>query len=181
VSAPRPITPRLLAVGSALVVAGLAMWALYVKQSRSESHAYSHDGTPPNYVRLVAGDTYSIAIHGGVAREAELGLDPAVLQCTAARSGEAPGSLQLDAHDANTKATDEIASFVSEVSGEVHIECAQVGAVYVDDAADAPFDWSGVWLVFASLALVIGLPLTVSALRGTTVSAGSGAEYYEVE
>jgi hypothetical protein len=181
VSAPRPITPRLLAIGGAMVVAGLAMWALYVKQSRSESHAYSHDGRPPGYVRLVAGDTYSIAIHGGVAREAELGLDPAALQCTAAHPGEAPGALQLDAHDGNTKATNEIATFASDISGQVHIECAQIGAVYVDDASDAPFDWSGVWLVLTSLALVIGVPLTLSALRGTTVSAGFGREHDEVE
>lgn len=178
---PRPIAPRPLSVGAILVFAGLAMWALYVQQSRGESHAYSPDGKPANYVQLVAGHTYSIAIHGGVAREAELGLDPAALQCTAARSGEAPGSLEVDAYDANTKATNAIASFVSQVSGEVHVECTQVGAVYVDDAADAAFDWSGVWLVFASLALVVGLPLTLSALRGTTISAGPSSEYDEVE
>lgn len=181
VTAPRPITPRLLALGSVLVVIGLASWALYVKQSGGEAHAYNDSGKPANYVQLVAGKTYSIAIHGGVAREAELGIDPAALQCTVTRPGAGPASLHVQPQDASTKAINEIATFVSDVSGQVHVECAGIGTVYVDDAVGAPFDWSGTWLVLASLALVIGLPLTLAALRGTTVSAGAAGDYDEVE
>ena len=161
--------PRAALAGPLLVLIGLACWALYVQRSHSEPHAYSHGTNPPSHVRLVAGDTYQISIHGGVRREQQLGLDPAALQCTAARSGQVPGALRLAVvEQRDSKANDQIASFVSAISGAVQVQCTGIGAVYVDDAADAPFDWSGTWLVLASLALLIGLPLTLSVLRGTT-------------
>jgi hypothetical protein len=165
VSRPRPRTPAALIAGAILVAAGLGCWALYVKQTGNGGHSYDRGGSPASSVRLVAGETYTISIHGGVDREVELGLDPAALQCTAALGGQVPGALDIVAQSRDSKATNEIASFVSSIRGDVQIQCGGVGAVYVDDAEDAPFDSSGVWLVLASLALVIGLPLTLSGLR----------------
>lgn len=165
-SAPRPPSPRLLITGAALILLGLAAWALYAVQSGREPHAYTAGGDPPNYVKVAAGHTYRLAIPGGVKREIALGVQPSTLQCTAAAPGQAPGALPVTAAQTDTKATDEIGSFVSTVTATVHIECDRVGAVYVDNASDSAFDWSGVWLVLAALALVIGIPLTLSALRG---------------
>jgi hypothetical protein len=152
------------------VIAGLASWALYVNQAGSERHSYSRGANPPTYVRLVAGNSYSIAIHGGVDREVQLGVDPSTLLCTAALPNQSPGALDVVTEQQDSKATDRIATFVSAISGSVQIQCNGIGAVYVDDAADAPFDVSGVWLVLASLALLIGLPLTLSGLRRPTVA-----------
>ena len=178
--------PRASLAGPLLVLVGLGCWALFVQRSHSEAHAYSHGANPPTYVRLVAGQTYQISIHGGVRREADLGVDPATLQCTALRPGQAPGALRLQVEDSNTKANNQIASFVSAISGDVQIQCTGIGAVYVDDAANSPFDWSGVWLVLASLGLLIGVPLTVSLLRNTTAPGDESAlpaadEYDQVE
>jgi hypothetical protein len=160
------MTQRRVLAGPLLVIVGIVCWALYVKQSHSQAHAYSHGANPPSYVRLVAGHTYQISIHDGVRRETELGVDPAALQCTAARPGQAPGPLRLTVEDSSTtKATNQIASFVSSITGSVQVQCAGFPAVYVDDAADASYDWSGAWLVLASLALLAGLPLTLSLLR----------------
>jgi hypothetical protein len=159
--------PRRLIAGTLLVLVGLASWVLYLTQSGgAEQHSYNRAGHPPADVRLVEGGAYSIAIHGGVDREIRLGLDPASLQCTAAPPGRAAVALELSTQGKDTKATNEIATFYSPVSGSVRVRCSGIGAVYVDDAEDASYDWSGVWLVLASVALAVGIPLGLSGLRG---------------
>ena len=164
-SAPRPASVRLLVTGTVLVLVGFLSWALYAVQSGREAHAYTAGDAPPAYVQVTAGHTYRISIAGGVKRETQLGVQASTLQCTAAAPGQAPGALSVTPEQTGTKATDQIGSFDATFSGQVHIECDRVGPVYVDNATDAGFDWSGLWLVLASLALVIGLPLTLSAVR----------------
>jgi hypothetical protein len=164
-SVPRSRLPRSLVAGPLLIILGLVCWALYVRQTNSEHHAYAHGGNPPTYVQIHAGKSYGIAIHGGVQREIRLGLAPGSVQCTAARRGQSPGPLDVTAETQDTKATDRIASFVSGINGVVHVECSGIGAVYLDDADDAAYDWSGFFLILASLALLTGLPLALSGLR----------------
>ncbi|HKC26558.1 MAG TPA: hypothetical protein VKB75_00975 [Jatrophihabitans sp.] len=171
---PRPRATRTLVVALLLVAAGLGFWALYVKQSGAGRQAYSRGGAPADYVQVVAGKTYGLAVPGGVSREAQLGVNPSALQCTASSPGRAPGALSIAAEKSDTKATDRIATFDSTITGRVHIECAGLGTVYVDNSADAPYDWSGVCLLLAVLTLVIGLPLLLSALR--SLSAGADGE-----
>jgi hypothetical protein len=163
----RPTLPRALVAGTIVVIAGLAVWALYVMQANRESHSYSRGGVAPATVQLKAGTTYGIAIRGGVGREIALGLNPATLQCTATEQGHAPGPLQVNAESQDTKATDRIGSFVADFKGRVHVACTGIRAVYIDNAEDAGFDWSGVWLVLASILLAVGLPLVLSGLRRT--------------
>lgn len=160
-----PAAPRALAVGALLVVLGVLCWLLYAVQAGTEQHSYAAGGPPPNYVRVVSGHTYWIAIPGGVRAESGAGLDPAKLQCTATSPGEAPGPLDVAAETGDSKAIDQIGSFVAQVSARVHVDCTGIGSVYVDNAADAGTDWSGVWLVLASILLAIGLPVTLAALR----------------
>lgn len=174
--------PRSLAAGIVLVLVGLGAWALYLSTSGgSARHSYDRGGHPPAYVKLLTGHSYEIAIHGGVNREVRLGLDPTALGCTVARTGAAARSLQLSAENTQTKALNTIATFVSPVSGvQVQVQCNGIGAVYVDDAEGSSFDWSGLWLVVTSIALVVGLPLALSGLRGAAVPsaavpAGAGA------
>lgn len=163
--------PGLLVVGGLLVLAGLLSWALYALSAGHERHSYTHGGNPPTYVDLVAGRTYHLAISGGSRTEQEHGLDPAKLQCSATAAGGEPAALDVVA-ETNTKAIDRIGSFTADRSGSFRVTCAGIGPVYVDDAEDAGFDWSGLWLVIASAALVVGLPLALAGLRQRpTVSA----------
>jgi hypothetical protein len=148
-----------------LIIVGLLSWILYVVRAGDERHAYAHGGAPPDYVEVHSGHTYWIAIPGGVHTESDEGLDPSALRCTAAISGQGPTPLVLSAEGTQSKATDQIASFVAGLSAQVHVDCTGIGSVYVDNAADAGTDWSGLWLVLAGLALAIGLPLTLSGLR----------------
>lgn len=160
-------TPIAAIAGAVLILAGLGFWALYVQASADEPHAYARGGAPPQYVQVEIGKTYRIAVRGGVATLAAAGLEPGNLSCTAARPGQGPGALNLSFETNDTKATNDVASFVAAMNARLHVECAGIGAVFVDNAEDAAVDWSGLWLVLATLALVVGTPLILSALRGT--------------
>jgi hypothetical protein len=177
VTAPRPPLPRTLLAGALLVLVGFASWVLYAVQSRGEAHSFAPGKVPPAYVRLERGHTYWISVPDGVRAVTAAGLDPKHLQCTASGAGQAPGSLPVSGEPADTKLITRIASFVAGFSGSVHVECAGLGAVYVDNAADAAYDWSGLELVLTSLALAVGLPLTLSGLRslGRAKGAPDGA------
>lgn len=167
-----------------LVLAGLVSWALYINTSGDEPHAYSRGGRPPAYVRVVPAASYRLAIRGGVRKEIELGFDPASLSCTANRPGEVPGALKVSPEtkggNDNGGPINDIGSFVSTIRGMVHVACAGLGPVFVDNAAGAAYDWSGLWLVLASLALIIGGPLVLSVLRApatrTTDSQDQGVD-----
>jgi hypothetical protein len=165
VTAPRPPLPRALLAGGLLVLVGFASWILYAVQSRGEAHSYAPGKAPPTSVRLERGHTYWLSIPDGVRGVTAAGFDPTHLRCTAARVGQAPVALSVSGESRDTKLTTRIASFIAQSTESVHIECTGIGAVYVDNATDAKYDWSGLALVLASLALAVGLPLTLSGLR----------------
>jgi hypothetical protein len=147
-----------------LVLAGLAFWAMYAVQSGRERHAYAHGGAPAQYAHLVAGKTYWLAVPGGVTHLDKVGVQVSTLECTGAGAGQAPGPLEITPQAKDSKATDQIASFVAGTTADLHIECDRLGAVFVDGPGNG-FDWSGLWLVLASLLLVVGIPLTLSGRR----------------
>lgn len=167
--------------GVALVFVGLVSWVIYGFQAGRENHSYKPHGAPPSAVRVQAGHTYWLAVPGGVSALREAGVDPTALTCTGAAPGQAPGQLQVtpvvSSQSPDTRFTNRFGSFVAASSGSLRIQCNDIGAVYVDNPAGAPFDWSGFWLVTASLALVVGLPLTLAALRDL----GRAGEQHEIE
>lgn len=167
-SALRPSKPRGSGVGVLLIALGALCWLLYAIQSGREQHAYAHGGAPPNYVQLEAGQQYWIAIPGGVRSEVSAGLDPANLKCTLTRPDGNAEELTLAVENSDSNATDQIASFIADTSGQRHVDCTGIGSVYVDNAVDSGTDWSGVWLVLASVLLAIGFPLTLAALRAAS-------------
>jgi hypothetical protein len=165
VSAPRAGSVRALVCGIVVVLAGTACWALYGVQAGREHRAYTHGGAPPAYVQLNAGHTYWLSVPGGVRHLDKVGVQVSSLQCTAAEAGQTPVALSVTPQSKGTKATDEIASFFAGITGRVHIECAGTGAVFVSGGSADGFDWSGLWLILASVLLVIGIPLTLSGRR----------------
>lgn len=148
-----------------LAIIGFGAWVLHVLQAGNEQHSYAPGAPPPEYVRIEAGHTYSIAIPGGVAAEKRQGLVPMQLACRATALGQTAGALEVTAEDAQTKATNQIGRFTAALTATVHIDCTGLGAVYVDDAADAGTDWSLALVVLAAVALAVGLPLTLAGLR----------------
>lgn len=164
-SAPHAGSVRALVSGIVVVLAGTACWALYGVEAGRERRPYTHGGPPPAYVQLNARHTYWLSVPGGVRHLDKIGVQVSSLQCTAAEAGRAPAALSVTPQSKDTKATDEIASFFSDITGKVHIECAGTGAVFVSGASADGFDWSGLWLILASVLLVIGIPLTLSGRR----------------
>jgi hypothetical protein len=165
-------------VGTVLILAGLGSWALYVGASGDEPHAYARNGSPPQYVQVYAGNTYRLAVRGGVPAVIAAGVEINSLTCTAAAPGQAPGALNISLEKTGSdprkieqsEPINDIASFVASRNERLHIECGGLGPVFVDDAEGAAFDWSGVWLTLASILLLIGIPLILSSFR----SAGRG-------
>ena len=73
----------------------------------------------------------------------------------------------------DVRATHAIATFTSPVSGNVHVDCAGWGAVYVDDAEDSGWDYAGLFLLLTTISLTAAVALGLSALyaRGTSLRA----------
>lgn len=151
--------------GVVLIVLGLALWALYWFGVGDERHSFAQGASAPATVAVQVGKTYSIGIHGGVDSARARKVDLANLGCEITPVGNGTSRLAVEAERSDTKALDQVATFVSPVSGRVHVDCPGLPAVFVDNAVDAGTDWSGMCLLLASAALTVGLPLLVSAMR----------------
>ncbi|MBE7187181.1 hypothetical protein [Jatrophihabitans endophyticus] len=182
-SASRPPTPSSNATKPSLrpaaavllVVLGLGLVVLWRIASGTEQHSWDRGAVAPAVVELTGGHTYAISIAGGVPTEVEDGVSPDELSCSASASGIGTQRLTLADEQEGTKATNQIASFVSPVTGSVEVACRGLTGVFVDDADGAGFDWAGVLLWFGVAALAVGLPLGLSTLR-ESVRAGDDDE-----
>lgn len=171
-------TVRTGSVGVALVVLGAGLWLVARLVAGTEPHTYA-DGPPPESVYLVRGHTYTLAIRGGVVAEQNLGVSPSTLRCNVAspQVGERP--LTVRPEPSGSKAVNQIGTFVAPVSGRVHVSCAGLAGVFVDDAAAAPADHAGLALLLATIALTLGVPLSLSALRSSR--SGRSGQHDQVE
>jgi hypothetical protein len=182
---------RRAAAAVVLVVAAAVLFGLYRIASGSEHHSYSSGTLPPSTVRLNAGTTYHLSVRGGVDEVTRRGGSLAAPPCTWSTGGGAPQGLAVAVESAQTKATNTVASFVAPASGDVRIECPGWGAVFVDDAANSAPDVAGWFLVLGGIALAVGVPLGLSALRARSLErarlrravsvARATGEYDEVE
>lgn len=160
-------TARAAFAGVALLVLGLGFWAVFRITWGSEQHSYAR-GIAPTYVQLQRGHTYSLDLRGGVAAERQLGLDPQALSCAATPPGGSPIGLRVTPESTGTKAINQIGTFVAPRTGRVHVDCNGLPALFVDNADNAQADVSGWWLLLATAALTVGVPLTLSVVRRAT-------------
>ena len=154
-----------------LVILGVGFCVLWKVASGTERHSYDRGAVPPVFVELTGGHSYAISIPGGVSAEGEHGVTPDLLSCAVSGTGIGSRQLKLQPEQDGSKATDQIASFVSPVTGTVEVGCQQLPKVFVDDADDAGFDSAGLLLWFGVLALVVGVPLGLSVLRDSVPAA----------
>lgn len=155
------------AVSVLLIVLGLGLVVLWRIASGTERHSWDTAAVPPALVELTEGHSYAISLPGGVPSEARYGVSPDSLDCSASGSGVGSSQLKLTVEQDGTKATNQIASFVSPATGRVRVDCARLPAVFVDDADNAGFDWAGVLIWLGAAALAVGLPLGLSVLRAS--------------
>lgn len=142
---------------------------MYRVLSQSEHHAYSASGTPPKTVHLTAGNQYILSVRGGAKALADRGVSSTTPNCTWSVDGAEPQALTVSAGGSSAKGTNAVATFIAPYTGDVHIECAGFGGIYVDDADNSPADTAG-WYLFAGvLVLAVGGALGVSAARDAAV------------
>lgn len=168
-----------------LVVAGLALGGLYRVVAGTERHAYSPGAQPPSGVHVTDNASYELSVPGGVKALRDHGIDPGRLQCTWSSGGSANQLLQVSPLGADTRATNTVATFTAPFSGEVHVDCAGWGAMFIDDADAAGADAAGWLLLLATVVLTAGAGLGVSALyarrRDDATSGRSAGEDDEIE
>jgi len=158
-------SPRKAVAATILIILGVGLAALALMAHGSERLSYG-GGQPPAYVQLTAGRTYQLAVRGGIDAMNDIGIEQASIPCTVTFADGSPGGyLELTAEGADSRATNVFATFTSRVSGQVRIECADLGAAYVDDADDAPRDLAFLYLALCSIALTVGIGLLMSVLR----------------
>ena len=160
--------PRAAARPSAAAVVLIALGFVALALSRiaagSEHHAYSSGTLPPRSFHLTAGTTYHLSVRGGVNELAKTA-NVSAPSCSWTSGGAASQPLTVTPENADTKATNVVASFIAPFTGDLQIECIGWPATFVDDADDTGTDWAGWFLFVGSAALAAGVPLALSAAR----------------
>jgi hypothetical protein len=165
-----------------LVVAGLLCCALYRLTAGTEHHSYSPGAVAPSTVRLAEGRSYELSVPGGVKALAAQGADVTAPQCSYTPAGRSSSGLTVQAAGADTKATNTVATFVSPVSGVVHVDCLGWGPMFLDDAAGSAPDYAGWLLLLATISLTLGTALGVASIRAIgTDSERAAREDDEIE
>jgi len=150
-----------------LIILGIGLAALALLAHGSERLSYG-GSQPSQYVHLTAGRTYTLAVPGGIKAMNDKGIEQASIPCAMTFADGRPSqNLELTAESADSRAINVFARFTSAVTAQVHIECADLGTVFVDDADDAPHDLAFLYLTLCAIALTVGAGLLMSLLRHT--------------
>jgi hypothetical protein len=171
-----PIARRAV-VATMLLLLGVGLAAAYRVVSGTQRQAFSVGAVPPTGSQVTEGKTYQLAVPGGVASLTKRGITITAPQCEWSVGGSGAQVLQVSPGGADTKAINVVATFVSPVTGNIHVDCAGWGAMYIDDADNAAADVAGWFLVLAVIALSVGAGIGVSAMRMAGDEAASSARW----
>jgi hypothetical protein len=168
-------------VAGALLLVSAAFLGLWQVADRSQDHSYNPGATPPTTFALTAGKQYQLSTVDGPAALAGAGSTSGQL-CTWSVDGSDPQRLAVSGLPPDSRSTHVVATFVAPSGGDVHVDCPTFGAVWVDDADDAPADVAGGFLVLAVITLTSGVVLGLTALyRRSAAPAGRHARSDELE
>lgn len=157
------------AVAAVLLLVGIVTLAGGDLLRSQQSLPYAPDAAPPQPAQVTRGQTYSLAVPGGVnaliARGAATRSSDSqvAVECTWTRGSSTPQPLTLTAENADTKATNTIAHFVAPVTGAIRVACSGWGPVYIPDSDNRATDWSGVLILLSCVILTLGVALGLSA------------------
>jgi hypothetical protein len=167
-----------------LLVAAALFGGLYRVADGLEKHSYNSGAVPPDTVKLTQGRTYQISVPGGRKALASRGISTSVAQCSVTQQSGVSQNLSVTPLSNDVRPTNAIATFVSPVTGSVHLDCGPWGAVYVDNADNTGWDYAGLFLLLTAICLTLAVALGLSALyarHGDQVqrSVGIGAGDHE--
>lgn len=147
-----------------LLLAAVLLGGLYRVADGLEKHSYNAGAVPPDRVTLTQGRTYQISVPGGRKALAKRGITTHAAQCSATLPSGDSQNLSVTPLSDDVRPTNTIATFVAPLSGSVHIDCGPWGAVYVDDADNAGWDYAGLFLLLTAICLTLAVALGLSAL-----------------
>ena len=168
-----------LAIG--LLLIGFLSLGLWRVISGSEHQAFAVGATPAESYQVKAGDSYSLAVPGGVSALVKHGIPkiPAQngtthgLSCEWSVNGSANQALSISIESLDTKATNTVAHFISPVSGPISVTCDGWGRVFVPDARSGSGDASGWFLLLSIITLTAGAVLALSAGYAASLARGN--------
>jgi hypothetical protein len=160
-----------------LLLAAVLFGGLYRVADGLEKHSYNSGAVPPDTVKLTQGRTYQISVPGGRKALANRGVSTSVAQCSVTQPSGVSQHLTVTVLSSDVRPTNALATFVSPVSGSVHLDCGPWGAVYVDNADNAGWDYAGLFVLLTAICLTLAVALGLSALyarHGDHVEGGVG-------
>jgi len=168
-----PAAPyRRAGVAVVLLAIGLFCCGMFRVLSQNEHHAYA-SGSAPSAVHLTSGQQYILSVRGGTKKLLDRGVDVTRPNCTWSVGGTEAQALIVSPAGSDAKGTNAVGSFIAPYTGDLHIECANYGPIFVDDADNAGQDDAG-WFLFAGvIALLVGGGLGVSAARSASLAASA--------
>lgn len=168
---------RRLVAGVLLLVLAVLVWAGHVFVAAGGGHSWDAGSQPPATVHLTAGRNYTLSTSGGLGAlvAGKASTEPSV-RCTYSAAGRASTALPVQPLAYDARITHEIATFTSSVSGDVSVGCADVSAVFVDDADDASPDLAGVLVIVCAVFALGGVALTLSGLAARPARSPSDRE-----
>ena len=151
-------------VSGALLLLSIAFLGLWQIADDSQSHAYNPGAVPPTMVALTASKQYQISTVGGTEALAARRTNTLKDACTWSEGGSAPQTLAVTPLASDSRSTHVVATFTAPASGDLHIACPIWGAVWIDNADDAPTDLAGLFLLLGVITLTSGVILGLTAL-----------------
>lgn len=152
-------------VAVVMLIAAVFFAGLYRVADGAEKHSYNVGAVPPTTVKLTTGRTYEISLRGGRAALEARGLRPKDAHCSwSLGSSDVWQPLTVTPLSEDVRPTHAVATFIAPASGPVRIDCAEWGAVYVDDADNSGWDYAGLFVVLTALCLFLCVALGASAL-----------------
>jgi hypothetical protein len=159
-----------------LLLLGLAAFGGWRIASGAQELPFDKSAAPPSSVQVTKGNTYSLAVPGGVramiAHHVPVrytnGQNVIVLQCTSSSTsanGTSGLPLTVTPESSTTKAENTVGHFVAPDTGRIHVDCAGWGAMFVPDSNDRAYDWAGLALLIAVITLTIGAALALTEVR----------------
>ena len=147
-----------------LLLAAALFGGLYRVADGLEKHSYNSGAAPPDTAKLTQGRTYQISVPGGRKALASRGISTSVGRCSVTQQSGVSQNLSVTPLSNDVRPTNAIATFVSPVSGSLHLDCGPWGAVYVDNADNTGWDYAGLFLVLTAICLTLAVALGLSAL-----------------
>jgi hypothetical protein len=151
-----------LAAGAVLLVLALVLFAGSRVVAAGQRHAYDPAANPPPAYHVTAGKTYQLSSARSVAELKKAGLLTDLACFITSSTGEqTPVTLASRADDGRNLHL--FATMVAPSTGEIHLSCAGIPEVFLDDADNAEPDRSALLVL---LSIVAGLLGVIAACSG---------------